>query len=334
MTTIPLLGRGGFGATVTYEHLRTVIGRTSTQQTYDNSSVVKIFSQKRHWEDETNKLQHVSSLDIISYYLGSEELKGKFQFIARNSDDSITIMSNSLYCIFMRRLTPITQPITFEKLCSDIYQQLKTMHDNGLYHRDVKPDNIMYDANADAGRYTLIDFGMLAKRLSPTSSIKGTVSYMSPGMIYWYLYNEVKHPTPLKVAQLYDMYVSLHEYLHPYPIHDLPNIIKWRNVSNVSYLSWMTKVSYEEAEIEKYILAKNDEFALGLTLATFFPDHKGGTKGKKSPSASAKALAISSSREQSMANSNSKSSPKTSRNNPKTSCDNSTSSSCVRVILM
>ena len=59
------------------------------------------------------------------------------------------------------RQHPLTEP-EVRDIAIQVLDALKTMHDAGLYHLDVKPGNIMRDAN---GHCTLIDFGA-SKQLS------------------------------------------------------------------------------------------------------------------------------------------------------------------------
>jgi eukaryotic-like serine/threonine-protein kinase len=69
------------------------------------------------------------------------------------------------------------------KLLDDILPILKFVHDRGVIHRDVKPDNIMRRAN---GELVLIDFGM-SKHLNSTvlsrGTTGGTMGYAPPEQI-------------------------------------------------------------------------------------------------------------------------------------------------------
>lgn len=49
----------------------------------------------------------------------------------------------------------------------------------GCFHRDLKPDNIMFD---DKGTPKIIDFGMgkLSESISKVTAFKGSPIYMSP----------------------------------------------------------------------------------------------------------------------------------------------------------
>ncbi len=69
-------------------------------------------------------------------------------------------------------------------LAMQICEGLDKAHQAGVIHRDVKPSNIMVDAD---GRAKLLDFGLVAiqstEKLTKSGSTLGTIGYMSPEQI-------------------------------------------------------------------------------------------------------------------------------------------------------
>ena len=99
--------------------------------------------------------------------------------------------------IKMELLTPLTEwmlnhPIdqnTTIRIGSEISNALTYAFDNGLVHRDVKPENIFVD---HTGHFKLGDFG-IARTIEKTTgglSKKGTESYMAPEVYLGKPYNE------------------------------------------------------------------------------------------------------------------------------------------------
>jgi serine/threonine-protein kinase len=57
---------------------------------------------------------------------------------------------------------------------------LSALHQRGLIHGDMKPENIVVDS---AGKPTIVDFGFSCKAGSRAQSIKGTREYMAPEQV-------------------------------------------------------------------------------------------------------------------------------------------------------
>ncbi|MCK4460444.1 MAG: serine/threonine protein kinase, partial [candidate division Zixibacteria bacterium] len=69
-------------------------------------------------------------------------------------------------------------------LAMQVCEGLSKAHQSGITHRDVKPSNIVIDAD---GRPKLLDFGLAAiqgvDKVTKTGSTLGTIGYMSPEQI-------------------------------------------------------------------------------------------------------------------------------------------------------
>jgi protein kinase-like protein len=88
----------------------------------------------------------------------------------------------------LRGPLPVEEAVT---ILSEIARVLEYCHSVGIYHRDLKPGNIVVDKAS--GRPFLVDFGIVkhesrdgaisidgASRLSMTGEVVGTISYMAP----------------------------------------------------------------------------------------------------------------------------------------------------------
>ena len=85
------------------------------------------------------------------------------------------VTGGSLYSIMNanKGKTDVTRVI---KICQQVAQALQCASDQGYVHGDVKPENILLDANGNA---KLVDFGLAAMQ-KDTNEIWGTPYYISP----------------------------------------------------------------------------------------------------------------------------------------------------------
>jgi Protein kinase domain len=76
-----------------------------------------------------------------------------------------------------RRMQSSLDPATAMRIVRQIAAALAHAHQHGVVHRDVKPENILLDANGDA---YLTDFGVAALGDEHTGEIVGTPQFMPP----------------------------------------------------------------------------------------------------------------------------------------------------------
>jgi serine/threonine protein kinase len=172
-----LLGQGGMGRV--YRAARPLIGDTvalkilSPEQIADNHAVERF----RREAQAAARLKHPNAVNIYDFgvseaglvYLVMEMVEGQ-----------------SLRALIKQQgpLTPNAAAEIFKQVCS----ALDEAHKQQIIHRDIKPDNIIVEANATGLRVKVLDFGIAklrdlapsATNLTQTGSIVGTPHYMSP----------------------------------------------------------------------------------------------------------------------------------------------------------
>lgn len=115
--------------------------------------------------------------------------KGVQHIVRYYENDILTSESPRRYDIFilMEYLTPLEDYIDSKnflvrdviKLGEDILYGLKSCHDNGIIHRDIKDENIFV---SDSDEYKIGDFGVskVLKDSSKAESLKGTPNFLAP----------------------------------------------------------------------------------------------------------------------------------------------------------
>ena len=145
-------------------------------------------------------------------------------------------------------------------------------HRRGVYHRDLKPDNIML---GDDGLLKIIDFGLacLAETKRTKLEIRGTPYYMSP--------EEMECSDIDQRADVYSLSVMIHELIIGHlPRHDgleaPENILDYRpmpypelpeDVQNVLLKGWALNADDRWPDVASFFLALRSALKAGYNLA-------------------------------------------------------------------
>lgn len=161
------IGRGGFGEVYLGEHV--TMGRQAAVKIPRPDRV-----GPRHIEaliSEARKAGSLKHANIVTIYEANPCAEGSFyvamEYVAGRS------LADRLRA---ERVTPAW----IAELIATVADAVHYAHTNGIFHRDLKPGNILLDQN---GRPHVGDFGLAVhedQRLSQPGIVAGTVQYMSP----------------------------------------------------------------------------------------------------------------------------------------------------------
>lgn len=119
------------------------------------------------------RLSHPNIIQIINYSIDDD----KFYYIMPRLKCSLSKIIPELYNKIDRQY----------KVISEILNGLEYLHSEGVIHRDLKPQNILYNSDTDI---VISDFGLSRQvnsdstRLTQTGIIFGTLRYASPEQLY------------------------------------------------------------------------------------------------------------------------------------------------------
>ena len=189
---VKLLGRGGMGAVYLCrdeELQRDVALKVIRPEIAADSDVLDRFKREIQL---SSRVTHKNVLRV--YDLGEAD---GVRFLTMQYVEGEDLSS------LLKRVGPLPVP-RLTHLFRQICEGLAAAHDEGVVHRDLKPQNIMVDA---ADRVWLTDFG-LAKNLGGTAmtelgAVMGTPAYMSP--------EQVRGETVDRRADIYSLGVIFYE---------------------------------------------------------------------------------------------------------------------------
>ena len=170
------LSRGGMGVVYLAQdrqlHSRPVVVKILLEEAYQSEYIVQKFRQ------EVEALSRIDHPGIVGIIDAGELPKGE-PFIVMQYVEGITLRS---------AMTP--EGMNLERIgeiLKQVGRALTAAHSRGIFHRDLKPDNIMLqDLGHGAEQVKIIDFGIAKVKdsvVAPSTSLNlspGTVAYMAP----------------------------------------------------------------------------------------------------------------------------------------------------------
>ena len=170
------LKRGGMGVVYLARdqqlHSRNVVVKVLLDEAYQSQYVVQKFRQE---VEALSRIDHPGIVGIID----SGELPNGRPFIVMQYVEGVTLRSvMTSEGMNLERVAEITKQVG---------RALSAAHNRGIFHRDLKPDNIMLqDLGHGEEQVKIIDFGIAKVKSSvvaPSTSLNlspGTVAYMAP----------------------------------------------------------------------------------------------------------------------------------------------------------
>lgn len=168
---VKLIGKGGFGRTFLAQDMDNLGERCVVKQlTFQSSNVWMKQKAIQLFESEAQQLQQLGTHPQIPALLGYFE-----------EESCLYLVQQFIEGKNLKQLSEFQGPFSGEQIQQillNLLPVLQYIHEHGVIHRDIKPDNIMHIPGS--GKYVLIDFGVAKPVPDPSKEHSGTV-LGSPG---------------------------------------------------------------------------------------------------------------------------------------------------------
>lgn len=201
------IGRGGLGRVFRVRHvtLEKVFALKILNRTFSSDADKR--EQFYREAKVASAMMHPSIISVIDF--GEDHRVGAFMVMEYLDGE-----------VLSERLRPYPQGLPVKVFCDvvgQIAEALQHIHDQGVVHGDIKPDNVLcFQVDYGPGRRRrwqtkLLDFGMASLRSSDESTVQigGTPAYLAPERIRGYPQSAA--------ADLYSLGVLCYELLTGYP---------------------------------------------------------------------------------------------------------------------
>jgi uncharacterized protein (TIGR02653 family) len=191
-----------------YDAVRREIGAL---RKVDHPNIVKVI-----WADRTDNGEWYLIMEYVDGESLAEYANGKKRLRDREAIDVALDVVNALAAIHpdTDRLEALDQKKSEGEITAEEYDELMSLHENALVHRDIKPQNIMLTRSGAK----LLDFNIASRVGDPVKTVSGTPPYQPPDadLTRWDVSTD-----------LFAVGVTLYELLcdgqHPYP-HARPTL--------------------------------------------------------------------------------------------------------------
>lgn len=169
-TLLEIIGEGSFGSIYRGQHIRT--------KEFVAIKVEPINSETKLLKNESIIYQYLNSTPGVPSikWFGKDNIN--YYMVMNLLGDSLLTIKNKKNCFSLKLVLQIG---------INIIKLLNTVHDKGLVHRDIKPDNFLLGLNSEDKRLFIIDFGFCKSYLidgkhmpqKKTHNLIGTHTYAS-----------------------------------------------------------------------------------------------------------------------------------------------------------
>lgn len=252
-----VLGQGKFGTVRKAVHRNNPELVVSIKTIHKNDKVFDIKTLRR----EINILKAIDHPNIVKFY----------EFFEEDNDIHIVMEFCSGGELFEKIATK-------GKFCEEeasrylmkMFAAVNHLHLLGVCHRDLKPQNFLFEDKSDQAELKLIDFGLSNKSFSNVSGFKMTSIVGTP----FYLAPEILQGKYDIKCDLWSLGVTMHFMLvGDYPFKGRTNAEVFSKISSVTEanMTVLKDVSPQACDLLKKLLVKNPQFRIGASEALLHP---------------------------------------------------------------
>ena len=220
-----ILGKGGFGTVYFARDHKKGFGNVAIKliPSYDKvtniSNKLALNSELISWK-QISKYPKCNKYIVCLYDFGTGTLNGEQYFVL-----IMEYIGNSMELYDFSKKFKMTFPVV-DRILNDLVIGLREMHKQGVYHKDIKNQNILIslsDDNSDIAHVKYIDFGISCifgeNKNKKCDMRSGTPTYMSAELIHKN-YASSFTERELKAIDIYALGVTMYEMFNKHPYFD------------------------------------------------------------------------------------------------------------------